>query len=208
MPTVIIVRHGQTHYNAQGLLQGRLDIPLNPVGEEQARRVAHYLKENYKIDALYSSPLQRAFKTGQAIAHLQACPQSAHPELQEIDMGQLEGLSRTETLVTHKEYYQQQLRDPYSTPIPGGESFGQVYDRVGKWVKANIEVKEQEGKTLCIVSHAGPVRALLAHALGLPGASPTPFRLVTANTGVSTIKFDRQAGQWQVHLFNSIAHLQ
>lgn len=61
----ILIRHGETDWNKEGKIQGQKDIPLNEVGEQQAKEVAQILKETFHITTIYTSPLQRARKTAE-----------------------------------------------------------------------------------------------------------------------------------------------
>ena len=87
---IIAIRHGETAWNVDSRLQGHLDIPLNDVGLWQARQAALALADE-PIDAIYSSDLQRAWVTAQAIAETTQAPLTAHQGLRERSFGVLQG---------------------------------------------------------------------------------------------------------------------
>ena len=69
MMKIYFVRHGQTNYNSQRLIQGRVDEPLNKIGIKQAKETGQIIKGlNFTIDKIVTSPLSRAFETGHLIA--------------------------------------------------------------------------------------------------------------------------------------------
>ena len=68
MTTVLLIRHGQSVTNVTQVFTGHYDVPLSPLGQEQARRTAAYLQKNFRIDAIYASDLMRAMQTAQPTA--------------------------------------------------------------------------------------------------------------------------------------------
>ncbi|NLY53497.1 MAG: histidine phosphatase family protein [Firmicutes bacterium] len=204
MARVLLVRHGQTQHNKDGIMQGLLDVPLNDLGRKQARAVARYIEQKYSLDAVYSSQLQRAYATGQAIATAQGCPLYTHTALQELDVGEWSGLTYAASQAAHPEIWKQLEADPYNTQRPGGESFAQLYDRATTWFRDTIE--PQAGKTLCIVTHGATMRALLAYALAVDPAA-FGIRMSVHNTGISTLEYSRNQKRWRVLSINCTSHL-
>ena len=104
MVKIILVRHGETEWNKIHRIQGGAsDVPLNEVGKQQASNVAGRLK-NEKIQAVYSSPLQRALYTAREIARYHCLEVNLAPALKEIDAGSLEGLPSAELILGFDEY--------------------------------------------------------------------------------------------------------
>ena len=95
------IRHGQTDWNAERRLQGSKDIPLNNIGIEQANSAIPYFK-NLGIDLVYSSPLKRAYKTGQIIAEAIDAPLKTHENLRERSFGSNEGRLSSEVKEEYK----------------------------------------------------------------------------------------------------------
>ena len=89
---VYLVRHGETVWNAEGRLCGSSDIPLSPIGQQQAQRLAQRLR-SVPLAAIYSSPLRRTRQTAETIAALHNLPVHPVPELSEIDYGDWEGMA-------------------------------------------------------------------------------------------------------------------
>ena len=104
MVKIILVRHGETEWNKVKRIQGSAsDTPLNEIGKAQAERVALRLK-NEKIQAIYSSPLQRALHTAQAIARYHQLEVNQTPSLKEINVGELEGVFSADMKVRFDEF--------------------------------------------------------------------------------------------------------
>ena len=149
MTKFYIVRHGQTDYNKERRIQGRLDIPLNEVGMEQARNIAESL-ENVDFDAIYYSPLIRAKQTADEV--LKKHPGVEYieaPEISERDFGDYEGKpSKVEP-----PYYGLWDYSTESRAIRGGESMEDMKKRIFPFLdKLLIERKNQ---TVCLVCHGG-----------------------------------------------------
>ena len=89
---VLLIRHGETDWNRQARLQGHADIPLNAHGQAQVRRLGEALRGE-PLDAVYSSDLQRALATAQAIAEATGAPLRQEPALRERGFGCFEGLT-------------------------------------------------------------------------------------------------------------------
>ena len=87
MTTILMVRHGQSTANLNGLFAGQFDAELTELGHLQARRTAEFVVKTYQVDAVYASPLRRAYCTGEHIAALAGLPITAEPGLKEIFAG-------------------------------------------------------------------------------------------------------------------------
>lgn len=164
MSKLILVRHGETDWNAEDRIQGWLDIPLNEEGRRQAERLAQELAET-KIAAIYSSPLKRAFQTAEIVAekhHLMVKKVSA---FKEINQGRWQGLLVSEARKKYKNLYQRWLTHPLEVVPPGGESLEEVYQRVVKACQALVNNHPQE--TLCLVTHKVTAALTKCYYLGL-----------------------------------------
>jgi broad specificity phosphatase PhoE len=93
--TLLLVRHGETDWNAERRWQGHADVPLNDRGREQAHALAEELASE-RIDAIYTSDLSRARETAGIVGERLAVPVLVEPDLREIDVGPLEGLTADE----------------------------------------------------------------------------------------------------------------
>ena len=161
---ILLVRHGETDWNVQGKLQGWSDTELNERGKRQALERAERLAGE-KIDAVYSSDLQRAAKTAEAIAEKHSLQVIKRRELREIFVGKTEGLTHTEAAEKFPEFAEQNEKDRFSTPYPGGESHAMLRDRVKKFLK-EIQKKHAKG-TIAIAAHNGTNRMIIGELLGM-----------------------------------------
>ena len=147
---LLVVRHGQSEWNAVGRWQGRADPPLTTEGRRQAAVAARALGT---FDAVVSSPLQRAAETAAIIAeHLGIGPVLTDPDLMERDAGEWQGLTRTQIEAQWPGYLEHGKRPP---AYESNESM------VGRVVGALSRVAEQaDGGEVLVVAHGGVVYAL------------------------------------------------
>lgn len=164
MARLLLVRHGQTDWNVQRRYQGQTDIPLNENGYRQAALVAEELKE-VALAAVYSSALERAYRTAALIAHSHGIQVISDPRLNEIDQGEWEGLRREEIAERYGERLRRWEEDPTSTHPPGGESLNAVRRRVIGCLQ-EIVLKHPED-TVCIVAHKVTNAIIMSEILGL-----------------------------------------
>ena len=172
---ILLARHGETRWNAEGRYQGQIDIPLSPVGEQQARLLGERLRDVH-ISRAVASPLLRAKLTAElALQDLRAGNLLLDPDLQEIAHGEWEGLLASEIRERDPELLGAWREAPETVQMPGGESLQQVLDRA--W-PALVRAMEGLGDddTLLIVAHDAVNRVLLCRILGLPLSRLWSFR--------------------------------
>jgi alpha-ribazole phosphatase len=172
---MILLRHGEPEASARGRCYGELDVGLSPEGRAQASRI-----RLDPVDIVYSSPRQRALETARIVCPL---PPTVEPALREIDFGRFEGLTYDEAAALEPALYETWMARPTEVTFPGGESWPLVRDRVRQFA-ARVR-RQHEGQSVLIVAHGGPLRALLAEALGLPDAHI--FRIDQSFAGISVI---------------------
>ena len=172
---ILLARHGETPWNAEGRYQGQIDIPLSPVGEGQATALGQRLKD-VRIDRAVASPLSRAQRTAQlALGESRADMLLTDPELQEIAHGEWEGLLASEIQDKDPARLLAWREEPDTVLMPGGESLRQVLDRSWRGlVRASEGLGESD--TLLVVAHDAVNRVLLCRILGLPIAKLWTFR--------------------------------
>lgn len=159
-----MVRHGQTDWNVEKRLQGHVDIPLNDQGLLEATAVAEELQDQ-TFDAIYSSPLKRAFDTAQIINEKHQQEIQISSELKEATYGSMEGALVADYHRACKERlvgYQQMSNQErvHFKLVPDAESYFEVYHRV-KPVLQQIVEKHAGGQVL-VVTHGGLMRSLFA----------------------------------------------
>lgn len=179
---LLLVRHAETDTALRGRCYGRLDVALSAEGRRQAGALAAALADA-PLAAVYSSPLARALDTAGPIAAGHGLEPVADDRLREIDFGDLEGLAYDDIRAARPDVFQAWMQTPTSVRFPGGESFGDLRERVLAVVRA---VRERHpGEAVAVVAHGGVVRVVLADALGL--ADGAVFRLDQAYGGVSVV---------------------
>ncbi len=164
MTKFIFIRHGQSMGNLERRFLGHTDLPLTPMGREQAARVAAYL-EDEQIDAIYSSDLLRASETAAPIAASHALPVTTDPALREIFAGEWEGDSFTHIHEVWGEEFRIFRSDIGRACPPGGEKTTDVGARVYACVRDIAE--KNPDKTILIATHATAIGMFTATALGL-----------------------------------------
>jgi broad specificity phosphatase PhoE len=152
MARILLVRHGETDWNLSRRLQGHADLPLNETGRKQARALADELAE-VELDAVYSSDLSRAFETARIVAEPRGLEVTALEELRERHFGSWEGLTDDEIQSRFPEVAEGVLGD--------GETREELDRRVFD-VLQRIAREHSDG-TVLVVSHGGPLRAVLRH---------------------------------------------
>lgn len=173
MITLWMVRHGQTDWNVQKRYQGHSDIPLNETGQQQAEKIANRLKSE-RLHAIFSSDLQRAMQTAQAIANPHNLTIESEPDLREANFGVLEGLRYKDVIEQYKTMAEAWFADP-ECPPDGGEKLSQVLQRVQK-VRKHIE-ENYSRKRILLVGHDGALRLLISDLIGLPATQYWRFNL-------------------------------
>ena len=200
MTKLILVRHGQTEWNIDGRYQGQTDVPLSADGVRQAQLLAdHFPLE--KVDAIYSSDLNRAMVTAGYIAQRFGIQVQPEPAFRELSFGAWEGLSYEEIVSGWPEAMKDFLKHPDRLEIPNGESFPHLQDRAMARLREIIKV--HEGGRVVIVAHGAILRTILCSALHMSLAHVWTIRQF--NTALNVVCYD---GDWSsVELMNSTAHL-
>jgi broad specificity phosphatase PhoE len=152
MTTILLVRHGETDWNLHRRLQGHADTPLNRRGREQARDLAAELADE-PIDAVYSSDLVRAHETARVVAEAHGLDVTAIDDLRERNFGTWEGLSDDEIHARFPEAATGVLGD--------GETREEMARRVFDALQRIAD--SHPGGRVLVVSHGGPLRAVLRH---------------------------------------------
>lgn len=190
-PTIVFVRHGETHWNAEGRLQGQRDIPLNANGRKQARRNGEAVAAAIPDIATYdfiSSPLIRSRETmeiARTAMRLDPARYALDDRLRELTFGEWEGFTTDELLADNAELLAAREKDKWGFLPPGGESYRILCARVEEWLAEIV-------RPSFVVSHGGVGRVLRRLLLGLD-----PQDAVAINFPQDKALFFRDGGtQW------------
>jgi 2,3-bisphosphoglycerate-dependent phosphoglycerate mutase len=161
---LVLVRHGESEWNAKNVWTGLTDIGLTQKGKDEAARVGAALKGT-TFDAAFSSPLSRARETLSII--LSTLGQSLTPTeakaLNERDYGIYTGKNKLEIKAALGEQEFLKLRRSWDYPIPEGESLRAVYERVVPYYQQSVVPLLQAGKNVLIAAHGNSLRALMKY---------------------------------------------
>lgn len=199
---LILIRHGETDWNRERRIQGHTDILLNERGRAQARCIAERLSIS-GICAVYSSPLARALYTGEAIAKSNSCPVYTRNGLMEIQFGKWEGRTGAEIADTYPERWGNWGLDPAVPLAEGAESLLKVQSRAVQVVEELLK-NHGSSDTVCIATHAMPVKTIISYYIGIPAASL--INLSIDNCGYNALRF-RGDGSAQLLVLNDTGHL-
>ncbi|WP_066097572.1 histidine phosphatase family protein [Xanthomonas massiliensis] len=172
---ILLARHGETPWNAEGRYQGQIDIPLSPVGEAQARALGERLRD-VRIDRAVASPLARAQATARfALGPARAAMLQTEPDVQEIAHGEWEGLLASEIAAKDPVRLTAWREAPDTVLMPGGESLRQVLERSWRGLARAGEGLGADD-TLLLVAHDAVNRVILCRVMGIPLARLWSFR--------------------------------
>ncbi|AVR95422.1 histidine phosphatase family protein [Pseudoduganella armeniaca] len=202
--TLLLIRHGETAWNAVRRLQGHLDIELNDAGRRQAAALAHALADA-PLDAIVSSDLQRAMQTAGAVARLHDVPLHTDPALRERGYGVFEGLLYSEIEARYPDDFHAWQQRHVDAVMPHGErhaeSFRQFYDRgvgaIGRWAE------RYAGRTLALVAHGGVLECAYRAATGMTLESPRDFQVRNASIN----RFTYANGKLALTQWGDVEHL-
>jgi probable phosphoglycerate mutase len=162
---VILVRHGQTDWNREGVFRGRMDVKLNAAGVREAEIIGEKLRDT-DPDAVLSSPLSRAMDTALRIASRLSNRQvEKAEEFIDMDFGAWQGLSRAAVRERFPKLFERWVTAPDRVRIPGAETLGGVRRRVLRGLDSLL--RTHGGGTVLIVSHGLVNKVLLCAVLGL-----------------------------------------
>ena len=187
-----LVRHGQTDWNRAGKIQGTTDIPLNETGRQQAEQLATVLKERIgysaetRIDAVYASPLARAFQTA----------------LRERDFGYWEGKSWQQVEAEYPDEFHLWREQPMVGIPSGGESRKSCEARSERAIR---QILEETAGDAVIVAHGGILVFLMNYLLRF---HREPQEIIVANASLSVVSYDRSTGMGKLLALNETGTLE
>ncbi|MDD6769886.1 histidine phosphatase family protein [Inconstantimicrobium porci] len=198
---LLLIRHGETEWNALGKFQGSKNIDLSHAGIKQAG----YLKERLDgaFDCIYTSPLNRAQKTAEILCSDMNISPIVTKNLREIDFGEWEGLTIDEIKNIYGKEFALWRNDEINAPLCGGEQSIKLASIRAKRCVLDI-VNNNKGKTIAIVAHGGIIKATI---LGIFDLKMTMYHKITlGNTAISEIHFNEN-NEAKIVTLNDTSHL-
>ncbi|SHF07378.1 alpha-ribazole phosphatase [Caldanaerobius fijiensis DSM 17918] len=175
---IYLIRHGQTEANAKGVYLGQSETSLTSKGEQQTAKIIEYLRM-VNIDKIYTSPSNRCKIIADAFDA--QIPIIVTEGLLEENFGIFEGLTWQQAKELYPEEWKRWCSD-FSYKIPDGESFMEFYKRI---VNAFNKITEDESHDIAVITHAGPIRAILSHVVC--GTHDAFWRFKVDNGSISVI---------------------
>ena len=201
MTSLIVIRHGETDWNRQHRFQGQIDVPLNPLGLEQARRMGQRLAVE-AIDRLVVSDLTRARQTAQALASHHGLALQVEPLWREQSFGVLEGLDVPTIQRQHADLWSRWTRHEADYALPqGGESNADFHARVMQALQALVAA--HAGDRIAVVTHGGVLDMLWRTVQGQALSGPRECEI--PNTGINRLRW--ADGRLQIEQWADVSHL-
>ena len=196
-----MVRHGETAWNAEGRVQGQVDVPLNEVGRAQARAVAEALAGE-RFDAVYSSDLLRVRQTAEPAAGRLGLPVAYDSQLRERHYGMFERHTYAEVRERYPaEYARFRDKDP-DFDFVSGEALRDFERRALACVAALVE--RHPGQSLLVFTHGGVLEMVYRYATGRGLSTERDFEV--PNAGLNRV--EALPGGWRVSAWAEVGHLE
>ena len=203
MTDLYVIRHCEAIGNKNRVFQGISDCDITELGKKQLSCLSEKFKD-IKPDAIFSSPLKRAYLTAEAANKYHGLPITKVDDLIEIDGGEIEGISWVDFPETRPDLEYAWSFEPHEFHPKGGESMRNAYLRSSRAVKKIIA--ENEGKTIFLASHGCTIRNIICNALGRPVEQLNTVDWAD-NTGVFHLRFESVDKLPEILVFNDISHL-
>jgi probable phosphoglycerate mutase len=169
MTRVVAVRHGETDWNRNGRMQGWAPTQLNETGREQAESAGRWLVDEYDIDTVYASDLDRTTETAELLLNAFDADFDVtyEPHWRERDIGVYQGFEYHEVEERFPEFSLGEAAYEAAMAVPeGGESLRDLADRVTE--RLDQVVADHENETVLVVTHGGPLHVMLGYVKDLP----------------------------------------
>jgi broad specificity phosphatase PhoE len=180
---LFLIRHGQTHWNLKGKIQGSCDIELDDTGINQAKELSNkVLEENYRFSKIYSSSQRRAIKTSEILSEATKLEFIPIKGLEEINLGEWEGLSWAEVKEKYPiEYEEWYINRRYTKP-PKGEAYQDMLERA---LTAIYKIISENCDDVVIVTHSAVIMCLQCYITNTTFDEMMKFK--TDNTAITEI---------------------
>lgn len=201
MPHLLLVRHGETAWNAEHRWQGHHAAALSSRGWAQARALAARIALEQPA-ALYSSDLPRASETAEEIARVTGLDPAYDRRWREVDVGEWVGLAPDEVQARFPAGFARWLAG--DTGWEHGESYLAMAARGLEVARAVVRAHEGAQAPIVCVTHGGVIRSLVMHVLGMP---PGARRLLATGPTATITAVDATAPVWRLRCYNDAGHL-
>jgi probable phosphoglycerate mutase len=201
MTRIILVRHGETAWNKVERVRGQVEVPLNEAGLAQAELTAERVLEQWTPVAVYSSPLQRAVQTGQALARRLGLEVQPVTGFNDINFGQWQGLPPSEVEQRWPDLARAWLNAPQSVTLPGGESLAVLLQR--SMTALHQVIQRHPNQDVAVVGHTVVNRVILLAVLGLDNSSY--WRIGQDNCAINVFRW--QENVFYIDSLNDTCHL-
>lgn len=200
--TLILIRHGETEFNTEGIYQGQADSPLTMDGIRQAEALRPRLVDLATSGTLYSSDLGRAVHTAELIATPGHHRITTDPALRERNYGVLQGKKKQTVAAEHPKVWKRYRSGDPDYVIPDGESNREFLERVVEGMDRIAAA--HRGERIVVVSHGGTLGVFMKYILGLAIDAPRPFDI--GNTSLSIVERKKKKG-WKIRTLGEMSHL-
>jgi len=197
----IVIRHGETLWNAQGIKQGRLDSPLTTIGIKQSEAIARRLAEE-SFTHLYTSDLGRAHETAKVVATRTGHEILLDPNLRERNFGIFQGLTDGQLKERHPREYDCHQADKVDYVIPEGESLSQHHARSIACLK-DLSTRHA-GQSIAVVTHGGVIDSWFRFVFDIPLDAARKAKLWNAGLNIIARETD---GSWRLHTWGDQSHI-
>jgi len=198
---IYLTRHGETIWNVDKRTQGVQDIPLSKRGIRQAEALAERLA-NENISTIYTSNLERAYRTAEIIGNRAGLIPIRKEELNEVNFGEWEGLTLKQIKTDYPGMFEKFYKD-FSYAPEHGESLNAVQNRIHSFIRFIKKNHCDRDDRILVVSHTYPVRMLILELMSFSTDLLLDFQL--DNTGISIIKLDDNTKR--MICLNDVCHL-
>ncbi len=198
---IYLIRHGESEGNKERRFRGWEDFPLSENGRKQVKNLGKALR-NSGIEVIYSSPLVRAYDTASAVAETTGAKIVVEPAFKSIALGDWEGRTIAEIEKLYPEEFKMWLETPEKLRMPGFEPISQLRRRAMRAL--NRIVRENQGKTIAVVSHTALLKVIFAGILNL--TPPYFWRVQFDTASYSLAKHSPERGYTLIFL-NYTHHL-
>lgn len=193
------VRHGESVHNAEGRIQGQLDVPLSDFGRRQGEAIAEALA-SLPIDAIYASPLLRALETAQIVARQLKLPVRTDDRLKEINVGVFQNHLRSEVAQLYPDAFARWTSGEPDFAVPGGESRRALQERGCAVFRDIVATGHQHA---AVIAHGRLLVVTLEAFVPIPAGPAAPS---LENASITTVRYDG-GDRWTLAAYNQVDHL-